>query len=637
MNYIIPHKIQNKMKTFPLSAISLDNEIGRRFDKFIYNRVSSDFAINEILSEAERFFATKLDDEYGSGMWRGEFWGKLMLSAARVADMKQDKKLCEELSKSVYRLLEYQDEGGYIGTYSNKNNILDWNLDDPTSKLVGWNSNWNAWNQKYTLWALIECAMLLDDKKILHAAERLADSFINTVEELSVSVSDLGVQHGMASGSILKPLLKLYRLTGNENYFAFAKEIAKDWDRDDGKCPNIIRNSIDKIPVHKWYDRNEGWNPKAYEMMSCFDGICELYRLTGDERLLLATESFAELLIKHESNVLGSVGYGELFFNASEYADAATEICDVIHWMRLCHELFLITGSAKYIECFESAFLNAFLAGVYPDEGWGAFFIRSSGRHWTPYHQCDGKYQHCCVNNVPRGFANAAETLITESDGAYYINSYIPTTVHLGDVMFHIDTGYITNGDVSITVRGLKPGTKVYLRAPAWSESSKAILYHEGGETELSCGAYTPVTINKKQSVIRMLFDMKPRILSFEHEFKELDKTDYHVHRWIDPSNGMCDKELMLKAPMCTLRRGPLILARSKKIGSREEDMFSGETVFGKRAECTAEGMFCPGLLTLNTVTIKTDEGTKTYTMCDYASAANSNIIESAHYFTIFI
>ena len=63
------------MNAASLSSVSFNGEIGRRFDRFVYERVSGDFAIREILTEAEKFFSTKLDDEYGSGMWRGEFWG----------------------------------------------------------------------------------------------------------------------------------------------------------------------------------------------------------------------------------------------------------------------------------------------------------------------------------------------------------------------------------------------------------------------------------------------------------------------------------------------------------------------------------------------------------------------------------
>ena len=636
MEFKIPYKVKNKIETLPLSAISLDNEIGARFDKFVHSRVTGDFALSEILCEAEDFFATKFDDEFGAGMWRSEFYGKLMLSFARVAAMKNDEKLKKEIESSLSGFLKHQDETGYVSTYRDRKNVFGADTEDPSYAAVGWNSNWNFWGQKYTLWALIECAELLDSKELLGKAVKLADSLILTVQELNARVRDLGVQHGMAAGSILKPMLRLYRLTGDKRYLDFSIGIAKDWDDEGGTCPNLIANAMKNIPPHLWYKREEGWNPKAYEMMSCYDGLCELYRITGNTRYLEATVNFADLLVKYESNVLGSVGYGELFLNAAAYPDAATEVCDVIHWMRLCHELFLISGDAKYIEYFESAFLNAFLAGIYPEEGWGAFFVRSVGRHWTPYPQCDSKYQHCCINNAPRGFVNAAETVVTKSGSDYYVNSYIPVTVAHGGALLRISSGYLDHGRVTITARGLPSGTKIYLRAPEWSESTAINLYHEGQTVTLKRGEYTPVTVTKENSVMCVTFNMTPRIIPFKGNVTVLDDTDYHVHRWIDPFKAPCTRDIMTKVPVCTVRRGPLVLARSKRIGSAENEMFSGETVYGKDVTCSATSIFHPGLLSLLNVTFTVDGEDRTFTMCDYASAANFNSFDT-HFFTLYV
>lgn len=637
MKHVIDYKVQNKMKAFSPECVSLDGEIGIRFDRFVHERVSGGFAIKEILREAEQCFVNKFDDEYGAGMWRSEFWGKLAISAARVAKMKGDGDLKAEIADSVRRLLENQDEDGYLSTYRDRKNLFGSIMSDPTYKLIGWDTNWNVWGQKYTLWALIECAMLLDDKSILAAAVKLADNVILTLSELEICATGAGVQCGMAAGSIMKPMLLLYRLTGDEKYLSFSIQIASDWEREDGKCPNLIANSLSRTPVHLWYSENEGWSAKAYEMMSCFDGICELYRLTGDEHLLRATERFWELIREYESNILGSVGYCERFTNASAYPDSATEVCDATHWMRLSYELFTITGKARYAEAFERAFLNAFLAGIYDDGREGAFFVRSSGRHWVAGTQCETKYQHCCVNNAPRAFVNAAELAVTESAGAYYVNAYYPATVRLGEATFRIGDGYTDNGSVAITVRGLKSGTKVYLRAPEWSAKTAATVISTGECAAVPTGDYAPVTVDSEyNTVIKIDFDMTPRVIPFGGEFVELPNTDYHVNRWIDPRGGVCDRGAMVKGAMCTVQRGPVVLARSKRIGASEADMFSGKTVYGKDAECTALPIRRNNLLAHCRVTFTADGETINYLMCDFASAANCDTFDP-RYFTVFV
>ena len=636
MKYKVSYKVQNIMNAFEQSAISLDGEIGRRFDRFAYERLSCEFAIKEILKEAEECFANKLDDEYGSGMWRGEFWGKQIIGTARVARMKNDPDLKREIKKSVERVLAYQREDGYISTYRDSDNIFGSIMSDPSWQIVGWNSNWNIWGQKYTLWALIECAMLLDDADILNAAIKLADEIVFTLKKHGIPATGAGVIFGMPAGSIMKPMLILYRLTADKKYLDLALDIAADFNREDGKSPNLIANALKGIPVHSWYDESDGWIAKAYEMMSCFDGICELYRLTGDEHLLAATERFWELLGEGESNVLGSVGYCERFTNAAAYPDAATEMCDVVHWMRLSYELFLITGKTRYVDAFERAFLNAFLAGIYDDGRWGAFFVRSSGKHWDSQPQCDTKYQHCCVNNDARGFVNAAEMIVTESDGGYYINSYVPATVHLGEAVFRISSGYTDRGVSAITVRGLKPGTRVYLRCPEWSVKTTANIMRKGEVVSLVAGEYTPIIIDRADEIVYLSFDMTPKVIPFAGEFAEIADSDYHVMRWIDQRGGPCTRASMVKSPMCTVQRGPMILARSKKICSKEEDMFSGKTVFGKDVKCTAVAMRREPMLAMCYVTFDDGVEERTFTMCDYASATNCETFDP-FFFTVFI
>ena len=636
MEYKIGYTVSNRMNSPCPSLVTLDDEIGRRFDLFAYERSSSVFALKEILREAEECFADQLDDEYGSGMWRSEFWGKLVISAARVARMKKDDDLKAALSESVYRLLAYQREDGYLSTYRDSSNIFGRVESDPTWAVVGWDAHFNIWGQKYTLWALLECAMLLDDTTVLEAAKRLADSMISTLAHFAVPVTDTGIIFGVSAGSVMKPMLILYRLTGDRRYLDFSLEIAAEWEREDGKCPNIITNSLAKIPVHLWYNEAEGWKGKAYELMSCFDGICELYRLTGDAHLLLAAERFWELVRDVESNVLGSVGYCERFTNARAYPDASTEVCDVIHWMRLSYELFLITGRIRYSDAFERAFLNAYLAGIYEDGKWGAFFVRSAGKHWDAQPQCGTKYQHCCVNNVARGFVNAAEMIVTESGGDYYVNSYAPATVRRDGAIIRIANGYTDLGRVAITVRGLKSGTKIYLRGPEWSAKTAAKLMRRDETVRIPAGEYVAVTLGEQDDVILLEFDMSPRVIPFCGELVSVPDSDYHVARWCDQRGGPCTKAAMVKAPMCTVERGPIILARSKRICSREEDMFSGKTVFGKKIKCTASAMRREPMLAMCYVTF--DDGTEpfTYTMCDYASAANRATLDP-FYFTVFV
>jgi hypothetical protein len=129
---------------------------------------------------------------------------------------------------------------------------------------------------------------------------------------------------------------------------------------------------------------------------------------------------------------------------------------------------------------------------------------------------------------------------------------------------------------------------------------------------------------------------MTPRVNEFAGEWRDLPADDYHIRRWQDDDRGVCNSAQMLKAPMAHIYRGALLLARSKRIGATKEEMFSGETVWGKNAQCIAEHVKQDWLLTACKITLKTEDQEYHYNMCDLASAANRDL-EDPKYFQLFV
>ncbi len=635
MDFKVRYRVENKIFPAGLENVNFGGEVGERFDRFVHERTSGDFAINEILREAEECFAEQLDDEFDNGMWRGEFWGKLAISGAAIARMKRDAGLIEDLRESALAMLSYQREDGYLSTYRDNENIFKCTLERSQRKApIGYDYNWNVWGQKYTLWGLLEIARLTDDEAILKGAAKMADNLIETVKALGVRLKDTGVMEGLAACSVMKPILILYRLTREERYLEFAQDIAASMDLESGERPNVLRNSRSGAPLSDWYSREDGWYAKAYECMSLLEGVAELYRITGEESLLRALICFWDSTYQYEANILGSVGYCEQLFHAKDYPDSATEVCDVIHWMRLSYELFAITGEEKYIKVVDKAFLNAFLAGVYEDGRWGAFFVRSAGRHYEADRQCDTKYQHCCLNNLGRGFANMAESIVMRGKDGYYVNSYIQSTTQHGDTLFRISKGYVDSGFVTVTVRGLAAGERVFLLIPEWSKNT--VISVNGVKRDAECGCYNSVEIDSPDTVICIWFDMSVRICDFSGEYSEIPANDYHRQRWVESPGGFCDRGAMVYKPMSHVCRGPLLLARSKKIGSTESEMFSGETVCGKGATAEAAVLRHDRLLTLCRLTLSVEGEERVINMCDYASAANLST-QDGRFFSVFI
>ena len=602
-------------------------------ERFFFERINSQEARTVIYQEAEDAFKNQVDDASGVyGLWQGEFWGKWIISAARVCEYSNNDELREFIHQSALKLMTYQQPDGYLGTYRDPQNVFPADR-EKFKALMGWpdNWNWNIWCRKYTLWGLLEAWRVTNDPAILQAATRLADHLIAQLHDNHIQLSETGTFAGLPSGSILKPIVLLYQATGDHSYLEFAQEIVADWMREDGRIPNIIANALNEIPVHEWYPDTPRW-AKVYEMLSCFDGIIALYKVTGERKLLDACEKFYALLRKNEFNLLFSVGFNDIFSHAASQLNAISEPCDVIHWMRFSYELFLLTGNKAYMDDFELAFYNPFMAGVYQDGKWGARGVRGHCRHFTAEAQALLKHNHCCVNNMPRGFMNMAEAMVTVSDDAASINLYTDFTsdftMDAGRIKLSVFGDYLASGRVELVFDAeLERPILLKLRIPAWATASSLAM--AGKKVSGDQSDWFEVTLMSGHHEMSLQFD---RRLEIREHVRANQTSNWHQKRWESEDldlNGMFRSERA-----STLVYGPLLLARSKYVGNREEEMFGPPLPSGvscrlkpvprKEAWCAFEADFSCGEKSFQT------------TVCDYASSGNEKLLDTPGFFSIY-
>ena len=631
MQIKIPYTINNKIRFAPIEDTHFSGFIGDYFSRFFEHRVLSDFAKEKIFGEAEKALREPHDDDTIVGMWSGEFWGKLEISACRVYEYTKDASLLEFVKASARRVLSYARPDGYINSYKDSGNFFAPNPDE-AAKIMGWRCdwNWNIWCRKYTLWGLVECAALTGDEAILAGAHKLASQLIHELHEKNVRIGDTGTANfsGVPSGSILKPMLILYRHTADKELLDFCMEIAEDWDREDGKRPNLIRNALEKKPIHEWYPKSHLW-AKAYETMSCLDGLLELYRVTGTQKYFDAVQNMYELLKENESNVVGSVGFNDIFAHASAWENAISEPCDVIHWMRVCTELFALTGDANYLDSAEKAFYNAFMASVSDDGTWGARGVRSSGRHFKAEGQSGCTLNHCCVDNIPRGFLNFTSSAVMSDEKSLYINEFCPFTYEnkQANIRITCSDGYLEKGRVSLDVKSDKP-LSLHIRVPECAGKNAVLIV--GTETfALTTGMFFDLTVADKTQ-ISIDFDFSAVVCSFLRtvEVDSLPNTDFRIDRWIweNTKERVMPRDSMMNKPCSFITYGPLILARSKKLGTPENALFFFESIHGKDVKASARAVSAKNapVLCQFAVTLAENGNETVIDMCDYGTAADN-------------
>ena len=661
---MVPYKAVDKVHPAELEHVRLEGPIAQQLDFLIRERITSDFAKQTIYQETENALRERVDDaEIIIGRWKGEFWGKWIISACRVCRYLNDPSLKSFIHKAALNVISTADPDGYIGSYADPKNIFS-PSPDATIPILGWHCkwNWNVWCRKYILWGLLECYELTGDKKILEAAKRSTDQLINMLHEMGVSIRHVGTFNGIPAASSIKPLLILYRHTHETRYLDFVLEIVKEWERKDGAIPNLISNALSGKPIHTWYPKSETW-AKAYETMSCLDGLLELYRVTGDTVYLETAKSMHSLLLRYERTTLFSVGFNDIFANGKEYINTLTEPCDVIHWMRLCGELFRLTGDAEYMDDFELAWLNPLQAATYSDGKWGARGVRSSGHHMTAIWQANMAYSHCCVNNLPRGWMNACEMQVMSNIDGIYLNMFTEFTGTVqgknGSVTVSFGGGYLRDHRLVVNVK--TNGDEILnIRTPGWC---RQLVIRVGDSVYKSTNTSAFFTLSVPMGTIRMelTFECEPAIHEFHRDPEHFSPDDFRLRRFHTDEDGErvykdatvpklgvinilvgCQKRILPEKVLAWNRRawiqyGPLLLARSKRIGNTEEEMFNKETICSKGYSCTVEPYSSSSVRYAFHVHFSNGINSFDTNMCDFATGTNEWSKDDPCLFNLYI
>ncbi len=440
--------------------------IGQYLDNVAGKRLLDAQRWQTIYPETENAFKLREDDDLypERGQWRGEFWGKYILSAIEAYRYYQDDDLKSRIESAVDGLISCRDSNGYIGTYKN------------TGFLVG--NNWNVWCRKYTLWGLLEAWELLGYDYILDAAKKFTDHLMSEVGPGAANIVETGNFYGMPSSSILEPVVMLYQTTGEKKYLDYARYIVDQWSAHPEGLPDILQKGLGRQPVHNWFPKNDPYHwAKGYEFTSCVEGLIELYRATDEERYFRAAENIYAVLAEWETTPVGSVSFNDKYVGSAGLINTVAEICDAVYWNRLSYRLFQLTGEVKYVDAFERTLYNSLLCAFNPEGDWGLRRLRMSHIH-IPAQNHFLQHHQCCTDNLPRGLFQAAEMAFMERGGEVCLNLFEQGFGQLGlpsgnKLKMSLEGDFLNAEPLKVCISLDRPEAFVLaVRIPEWSAHS---------------------------------------------------------------------------------------------------------------------------------------------------------------------
>ncbi|MFO7937295.1 MAG: glycoside hydrolase family 127 protein [Kiritimatiellia bacterium] len=450
--------------------------------------------------------------------WQTEFWGKWMHAAVPMYIYTEDTEFKANIDASVKDLLSTQRADGYIGNYTDAAQL---------------NGPWDIWGRKYTMLGLLYYYDLTGDETVLKAACRVADHLMTQVGKDRKDIYKVGNYHGMASCSVLEPILWLYKRTDKKDYLDFAGYIASQLE-DPEDSAKLISKALNNVDVGSRFPHPKRWwswenGHKAYEMMSCYQGLLEYYMATGKEQYLNAAAATARNIIATEINAAGSGAAFECWYHGREQQTTPAfhmmETCVTITWMRLCETLLRLTGDRIYADCLEQSLFNAFPASLAQDGSTFSKYCPLEGRRGKGANQCRMK-TNCCIANGPRGFIAMMESILMAHDRTILLNLYhdckaavrIPATSN--KVTIAQNTEYPVDGLIDITVHPQKPEDfTLKLRIPAWSRENSLTVNGQKVHP-VTPGSYVAVNrLWKAGDKIRLTLDMSCRKETMKNHF----------------------------------------------------------------------------------------------------------------------
>lgn len=493
--------VADRLQFLPPGAVQLEGELGVRIRLGLENRVKAPDLAELVTPFRERRDVTE---------WRSEFWGKWMTAAASAEQWSQDPALKATMAQAVEALRATQDADGYIGAYTPEHR----------------GERWDWWGRKYVLLGLLGWHEQTGDERALAAARREADTVLAEVQARGAAVFKNDLWGGMAASSILEPMVLLYRRTGDARYREFCGWLMRSWAEPGG--PDLVGKAQRGVPVFAMFDgpdpKVDGYwgagRSKAYEMMSCYEGLLELYRTTGERAFFDAAEKVYRNIADTEITVIGSGSDWERWCDGRARQTLpwrrGIETCVTVTWIKFAGQLLRLTGDSQVADAIELAAYNALLGAQGGDGRWWVHHSPLAGVKERAPEQCD-LHQNCCVASGPRGLMLLPQLAVMRDDAGAVVNFYGPARARVplaggGEAGLKIEGNYPVGGEVRVAIDVAAPAEfTVQLRIPAWSRRTQVAVNGEAQEG-VTAGAYLPLRRTwRAGDVITVTFDLRAR------------------------------------------------------------------------------------------------------------------------------
>jgi DUF1680 family protein len=368
-----------------------------------------------------------------------------------------------------------QEEDGYLTTWRTINPAkppAKWVKVDQGTRWESMEMSHEDYNAGHLYEAAVVHYLATGKKSMLDIATKNADLFVKTFGK--------GKLERVPGHQIIETgLIKLYRVTGNEEYLKLARYFLDKRGDYSGRT-SFGDYAQDHLPVIQ-QDEVKGHAVRAVYMYAGMTDIAAIYK---DSAYRAAIDNLWENMVNKKMYVTGGIGAlhkGESFGANYELPNltAYAETCAAIGSVYWNHRMFMLTGDVKYYDVIERTLYNGLISGLSLD---GEKFFYPNAL------EADGKYEFnigactrqswfdcsCCPTNMIRFLPSMPGLIYANVKDTLYVNLYAgnEATFDLNgkEVTVKQETSYPWDGKVKLTVStNASQRIVLKLRVPGWS------------------------------------------------------------------------------------------------------------------------------------------------------------------------
>ncbi|MFS4505324.1 beta-L-arabinofuranosidase domain-containing protein [Clavibacter sp. Sh2141] len=454
------------VRSFPLSAVRLGDGPLRHaqlLDVEYVLRLDPDRLLAPFLREAG------LDSPVPSyGSWEaigldGHIGGHHLSALAQLHAATGDPRLLPRLEHMLDVLERCQDAAGdgWLGGVPDGREfgrtISEGRIDADTFDLEG---RWvPLYNLHKTLRGLIDAHAHAGSARALRMAEGMAGWWLGVSAHLDDDAFEgmLATEHG----GMADAFATLAGITGRADLLREAGRFAQ-------------RALVDPLAAGR--DELDGLH--ANTQIPKVIGVERLGRMTGDARLLAASDAFWDSVVHRRSVVIGGNSVREHFHPSRDFApmvldEQGPETCNSYNMLELARLRFERTGDPAILDQVERTTLNHILSTQHPEHGGLVYFTSLRPAH-PRVHSVAEESMWCCVGTGMENHARYGDQVFAHADDALLVDLYVPAELDWAErgIRARIDGDVVRTGEATVTIHAsASADLELRLRRPGWATS----------------------------------------------------------------------------------------------------------------------------------------------------------------------